>query len=169
MNFLSWDIRYIKTMNSCDRTKIRDMIIEIIDIPDGLKKRRYLWNLFRGKNFYIPLADYVVFLARKLIYEGDDPGTIYKIRYIIRSIVQSEKNRDVISLFIYNILNHVNIIMLDMFPYTNPKKIEGMLTGNKPVLIDPELDSFGNVIKYYKDRVKDLENQVSILSIMTDD
>ena len=167
MTALGWNIRYVRTINSCNRTLIEGMFRELLSLEGSLRRRRYVWNLIRGKNFYIPLANCIVAEARGLIYaaqkeEVDLHGnpSMEWINRVIREVIASEKDRYNVVSFVDNITSHVNLITLDTIPYTKPERLEHMLLGTKPVLMAPELDFFGSVLKGYQDRVARLEAMI---------
>lgn len=172
MNWIQWNIKYIKIINSCDNGKLQAFYRELSELPGVFIRKRYLWNLIRGKTFYINAANYVienVGLAKLSIdtnqnHAMDDVTNQLMVHTskFIKDLLASEKNIDVCRSFIWQIGKRVPLLTVDMLPYLSKERIKHTLDGDW-VINDPFLEPFISEIRELRstnDALRELVSEV---------
>lgn len=140
MNWIQWSIRYIRVLNSCDNGKLCAFYRDIATLPGAFKKKRYIWNVIRGKTFYINAANYVtenvglvkvsVDLDPNHMMDETTDKLLSDTAIFIRDILQSEQNHRVQRSFVRHIAKNTKLVTLDMLPHLDRDRILKLLNGD---------------------------------------
>lgn len=140
MNWIQWNWKYIRVVNGCDNGKLQALYADISKLPGAFIRRRYIWNLLRGKTFYINAASYVienVELAKTSIdlnpdHQMDDATNqlMNDTNTFIRELLASEPNEQVKRSFVWRITKHAPLITSDILPYMGAERVKIILNGD---------------------------------------
>ena len=144
LNFIRWNMRYIRAINSCNRADIAMLVEELVNLNGGFTKKRYIWNLIRGKDFYLNLASYVRDVAKDILYENiaDQEKAMDIIESVIKNVLLTTKKEEVRRNFVRNITKYVPILTIDVVPYLSPDKVRNILSGDTRILTDDVMKPF---------------------------
>lgn len=131
------NVRIVKVMNSCDRKQFIELIDEMIDRPDVFRRRRYIWNIIRGRDYYKMLSYYV----SQCLLTGDD-RQFEKAETMTQMVMETEPNPDVRKHFIWAIMKTVPILTITTIQYASDAKILSLLRSEKNLLVDDALQPF---------------------------
>ncbi|MCM1295062.1 MAG: hypothetical protein NC311_05925 [Muribaculaceae bacterium] len=156
-----WNARYIRVINSCNWNDFVALMDDILDLDQPFRKKRYIWNVIRGKTFYKELSHYVIGYCERVM-SGTLDGNRHKmndIEMLIHEIVTTEKSERALKSFIWAITKKIPLLTIDTIPYMSAERITNILLGEKTVLNDATLEPF-------IDPLVDLRNQVAELTNM---
>ena len=170
MNWIQWNLKYIRTINSCNNGHLMAFYAELSELSGAFIKRRYLWNIIRGKTFYINAANYVinnVEMAKISIdldsnHQMDDAtdNLMAHTRSFIRDILASEKDEAVRRSFIWRIGKHVPFLTTDMLPYLSKERVKNILDGDW-IINDTALEPFIAEIRELRATNESLQDIIS--------
>lgn len=155
MNWIQWNWKYIRVVNSCDNGKLQALYGEMAKLPGAFTRRRYIWNLIRGKTFYLNAASYVienVALAR-LNIEANPEGIMDDAtrqlmddtHKFIQDLMASEKDDSVKRSFVWRVTKNAPLITTDILPYMGENRVRIILDGDW-MLNDQPLSPIINII-----------------------
>lgn len=149
MNCLQLNWKYIQIINKCSNRDLRDFYDGIKDLPGAFTKKWYIWNLIRGKTFYINMAQFIVDAIRQIaknVRESECPelfasenDTLEEMNQLIKDILNSEKDPEVRKFFIWNIGKHLPLLTVETVQYLNHDRIVSILTNGKDVIYDAQM------------------------------
>lgn len=160
MKFLTLDCKYIAIVNKCDMTEMYQFFLEIIKIPEVFERKRYIWNIIRGKDFYKCAADFVVReMAQLDMGDPDELSSdhITNMENMINGILNSTKNEAIRKSFVWNVTKKVPILYMVMLPYMSPERIQNILKSDN-LLIDDALKPIIDIIKDQRHMIEDLQS-----------
>ena len=167
MRIIKLNREYIKAVNSCDKDEMYKFFESISMIDNAYTNKLYLWNWFRGKDFYINFAGWTIQLARFAIYsESSDDFTIFaeKVERNIKIVMNTERSFKNRQSFVWNLTKHVPILTVDTIQYMSPDRIENILLGEKTILNDDATRPFIKVVASLKKDIKKTEELVNFIS-----
>lgn len=159
---IQMNMRYIRTVNACDLKAYVKFIDEVFQIKGGFTSKRFLWNIIRGKTFYITLANYVVNLVRDVM-DGevtDLDTTMNQVERIIHMVMTTEKDQAVRKSFVQNVTKQVPLVTADMIKYMSYERIQHILEG-ETILNDDYLQPFIDEIAKLHAKLEDAERTLS--------
>lgn len=170
MNWIQWNLKYIRTINSCDNGKLQAFYAELSELSGALTRKRYIWNIIRGKTFYINAANYVIENVN-LAKLGIDTHPEHKMdeetdrlmihtRSFIKDIIASEKDEAVRRSFIWRIGKHVPFLTTDMLPYLSKERVKNILDGDW-IINDTALEPFIAEIRELRATNESLKDMVA--------
>lgn len=149
MNCLQLNWKYIQVINKCSNRDLRNFYDEIQDLSGAFTKKRYIWNLIRGKTFYINMAQFIVDTIRqiaKTVRESECPelfatenDTLDEMNQLIKDILNSESDPEVRKFFIWSIGKHLPLLTVETVQYLSPDRITNILTNGKDVIYDTQM------------------------------
>ena len=112
------------------------MFHEIINLPGGFRKKRYIWNHIRGKDFYLSLSSYLRDTAKEILYSQEltpeeASAKLAEVETVMNEILATEKKEDVKLNFVRNITKYVPIMTYAMLPYMSEGNIQKVLTADR--------------------------------------
>lgn len=155
LNIIRMNIRIIKVMNSCDRKQFTQLIDEMIDHPNVFRKRYYIWNIIRGRDYYKMLSYYVI---QCLQSKEDEDYT--KAETIIQMVMDTEHDLAVRKHFIWAIMKEVPLLTITTIQYASEAKILSLLDSNKELIVD-------DALKPFVDKIKELKIECSALNALS--
>ena len=93
-----------------------------------LHRRRYLWNLVRGKAFYLAMVDHLVDLCNGLEY-GAVLGN--EIEDIIVNIFESEKYERTRRSFVWNLTKRVPLVTVQTVALISEERLMNIVRGER--------------------------------------
>lgn len=156
----SINMRLIKAFNSCDQSNQMEVIDDIMkmgesDITKVFRKRYFIWNIFRGKDFYKVMTRYVV----NTVTNGDVARGVNALRY---SLVTAD-NDQIRKAFVKAVMKGVPLITIETVMYASKERMDQLLSSNQlnDAIIGAELMPF-------VDRIKELTVNNEMLQDLTD-
>lgn len=172
MNCIQWNLRYIRTINSCNNGQLIEFYSDMSKLPDAFTRKRYLWNLIRGKTFYINAADYVienVGLAKLSIdtdpnhaMDQETNDLMTQTSKFVHDLLESEKDESVRRSFIWRIGKHVPFLTVDTVQYLSKDRVRNILSGDW-VINDPALNPFIDEIRELRETNQALRDMITDL------
>ncbi|MCM1230092.1 MAG: hypothetical protein NC489_08165 [Ruminococcus flavefaciens] len=151
MNWIQWNLTYIRIVNSCDNKKLQVFYQKLSELPHAFSRKRYIWNIIRGKSFYINAANYVIENVNlaKLSIDLDPQQQMDKetnelmthTSEFIHNVLASEPDESVRKSFIWRIGKYVPFLTVDMIPYLSKERVQHILDGDW-IINDPPLEPF---------------------------
>lgn len=145
IKIIRMNIRIIKVMNSCDRKQFTELIDEMINRPDVFRKRYYIWNVIRGRDYYKMLSYYVI----KCLQSREDEDYV-KAETMIQMVMDTESDLAVRKHFIWAVMKEVPLLTITTIQYASEAKILSLLNSNKELIVDDALKPFITKIKELK-------------------
>lgn len=143
-NFIQWNIHYIGAINSCDRAEFGKLLDDMLKLPGGFTRKRYIWNIIRGKDFYKNLAYYTTSMVEGVL-SGEDlvpDETMRKVEDIIEMVTTTEKRYSVRKSFIWNITKQVPLLTVGTIPYMSQERLTSIITSTKRIAADTAIAPF---------------------------
>lgn len=177
MNFIQWNRRYIDLINCGDPEQAREFFDDLIaENKDPFRKKRYLWNLIRGKSFYTVLAKWIIDQVKTAV--GSDGGNgpvgivdtsggpkseLFWTMRVLHQVLETEKNFNQRRSLIWNITKHVSLITIDTIPYLSEERFTNLLKGNRPIIYDDTLKPAVMVIAELKNELESTQRTLETM------
>lgn len=108
-----------RTYNSCKREDFFALMDLVWELPGIFRKKRYLWNWIRPRDFYKMAAEYVI-----RCYKSNE---LDKVEHLIHEITNTAKSVSIKQTFVWNVTKSCNIVTPDTVPYMSPSRMENIL------------------------------------------
>lgn len=164
-SWFSWNFTYIKTYNSCNNVELQNFYNEILEyLPKGFTRKRYLWNILRGKTFYINVARYVITnLQASREKNCEDPKSyLDKASRMMRAILLTTKDERICRSFIRNIVKSVPLLTIETIQYLDSDRISMILANADGVFSDECLNPFINRITELMEENESLKQLIEL-------
>lgn len=152
--------RLIRAFNSCDQSNQMEVIDDIMrmsesDITKVFRKKYFIWNIFRGKDFYKVMARYVI----NTVKDGRPAVAVNALRH---SLVTAHDD-SIRKAFVKSIMRGVPLITIETVMYASKERMEQLLSGD-------QLDNaiVGEELIPFVDRIKELIANNEMLQDLTD-
>jgi len=157
-----WNARYIRVINSCNWNDFVALMDDILDLDQPFRKRRYIWNVIRGKTFYKELSHYVIGYCERVMNGtlDDSRHRMNDIEMLIHEIVTTEKSERALKSFIWAITKKIPLLTIDTIPYMSAERITNILLGEKAALNDAVLEPFIDALVDLRGQVTELTNMM---------
>lgn len=133
--------RLIAAMNSCDQQEQLVVINDIMkmsedDIAKIFRKKYFIWNICRSKDFYKVMARYVC----DTLQSGDFEHAILALR---NSLVTAKNDR-IRHAFVKAIMKSVPLVTVETIMYASPERMRAILSGDivEKVIADSYVQPF---------------------------
>lgn len=145
---------------------------EILTLDQPFRKKRYVWNIIRGKAFYKELATYVIRNVQ-WVMDGtllkDNKATMDNIEMLVHEVVTTETNTRAIKSFVWNVTKRIPLLTVDTIPYMSPDRVKNVLMSEKLVLNDAALDPFIDTITQLRGQLAESTKLADSLADMIGD
>lgn len=154
-----WNLRYIRVTNSCVWEDMVELLDEIVTLNGAFTRKRYVWNILRGKTFYKDITHYVTHITEDIL-KCDDKEKIStwtdKLGLIVHGVISSEKSEKARNSFVWGLTKKVPLLTLDTIPYMSSDRVKNILLGEKQVLNDTALEPFIQSIRELRTQTQQL-------------
>lgn len=153
------NMRMFKANNSCDHMQQFEVMKTIMemsekDIEKVFRKKYFLWNIFRGKDFYKMCAHYV--------WETVKNGEVDKGLTVLSHVLLTAKDDGIRRAFVKAVVNNVPIVITGTVMYMGQRKLDYLLgEDNVGKLITDEIT--GPFVKKLKDVYKELNDMRGVV------
>ncbi|MDE6041591.1 MAG: hypothetical protein K2F99_08455 [Muribaculaceae bacterium] len=137
---------------------------------DGFTKKRYIWNIIRGKSFYLYAARYVVFYMKEAHRPLDEITEDYRVtcylnsQTLIRALLHTEKSEKTRQSFIRQIVKDIPLLTVETLPYLDQDRITSIIQGSNKnyngIFVDNCIQPF--VVEI--DRLRNINNDLISLT-----
>ena len=136
---------YIQMINDPDGNNIELFFAMLVEMnPKKRLRKRYLWNLLRGRGFYTALAKWTVENVR--FVEDCAPGTITdRLREnmdLIHDLALQDGRRAVFRSFVWNVTKHAPILTMDFVPLLSAERVHNILSTKAVIYSDEATQPF---------------------------
>ena len=154
-SWLWWNRLYIRAINDNDPHDIHEFFYTIItpgNCRNPYGSKRFVWNVLRGKGFYVTLANWIVDMIRETTYddalsESMKHQRFEKVHNTLRAVLATERRERMRRTLVYNICRHVNLLTIETVQNMNAEKITAMLRSDKPIVYDETMEPIVNEIR----------------------
>lgn len=172
MGFLKWNLRYIRVVNSCVWDDFVKFLDDVLELEGVFTRRRYVWNLIRGKNFYKDITHYVTRTAEAVLNSDnkeDAEKQMMRLELIVHGVLTTEKSEKARQSFVWGLTKKVPLLTIDTIPYMSAERVKNILLGEKKVLNDSALEPFITATVELRNQVADLSTMNTTLTSLMGD
>lgn len=165
------NVKIIRVLNSCDRKTFEELVDEVIDQPKVFRKKYYVWNIVRGRDFYKMLAHYVTQeITRHIQQENPTPDIdrMTKAETIIQMVMDTAKTDAIKRNFIWAIMKQVPLLTVTTIQYASPDKIRNLLKLEHTLVMDQAITPFVNEIAELKATIAEQDERIQAMETMMD-
>ena len=170
-SWIAWNRLYIQAVNSDDGEQLNYFFDEACDEDLAFfTRKRYIWNIIRGKEFCRILADWVVDWYRRASedYERGDE-IMEKVLCLLHNVMytlNSWDNQDKIKRsLIWKITKYAPILTVDTLPYISEERLIHILDSDKWIVTDQAMKP---VVEYNAKLKVDLATARASVDLMSD-
>lgn len=165
MNLIRTNLMIVRTINSCDKDEFKTCIDQVWKIPGIFSRKRYLWNIMRGRDFYRMMSWYIT----ELIHNNSDDGdTFQQVEFIIGEILSTTKSEKTKQSFIRNLTKSVPLLTVDTIQYIPSERIRSILKSGSIAYIDKHLLPFMEEIIECRHQCEILKEDIDTLNMIID-
>ena len=163
-NCWAWNNYYFCCVNACDNSVMVGFFEMVLTAcTNAFRRKRYFWNWFRGKTFYINAARYVIENVREVMNgTAENPDdNMHKAEKLIKELLATEKNEKVRKSFIWNIGKAVPLLTIDTIQYLSTERIANILNSSDHVFNDHYVEPFIRTIRDLRQENDDLRDTIN--------
>lgn len=159
MNALKWNLRYVAAINSCDQRDMQSFIVDCcgaVGYERFMCGKRYLWNLIRGKSFYLGLAEWLSDTGNKVIEtetlrdcverEILRDRMMERIDRLVPLVMRTERSEKAKRTFVWNLTKRAPILTVDTIRYMSDERVYNILMNGRTVVNDSAVQPFINAV-----------------------
>lgn len=142
--------KIISAFNSCDRAKFVALLDEFLtrsedEIIKLFTKKRYVWNIIRGKDFYKMVSWYIVDTLKS---DNLDVTKLNNIEQLTHITITSAANDHIRWVFVKSIITQVPLLTVDTIKYIKRDRLDSILeTSNDMIICDCYVEPFMEYIR----------------------
>lgn len=178
LGIIRLNVKIIRVLNSCDRKDFEALINEVIDQPNVFRKKYFIWNIVRGRDFYKMLAYYVIQQIEQQVLddnESHDDDVSYvgnhhinQAETIIHMVMETAKTETIKKNFIWAIMKQVPILTTTTVQYASAEKIRSILKSGKTIVMDSSIKPFIDEVVELRQTIVEQEERIQVLETMMD-
>lgn len=161
-----WNLRYIRVVNSCVWDDFVELLDDILNLDGAFTRKRYVWNVLRGKTFYKDITHYVTRITEDVM-KCDNKDQVdqwmYKLDLVVHGVISTERSEKAKRSFVWGLTKKIPLLTIDTIPYMSEERITNILLGEKKVLNDAALKPFITATISLRDQVQQLTNMIGDL------
>ena len=144
------NIQYIKALNSCNISVIHDFLFDMlqrVSLKKAFKRKRYIWNFTRGKDFYKTLAQ---FISSYLLMDKTKEFAVK----VYDEVINSTQSDEIKKAFTKAITKHTPFLTATSIQYMSVQRLEAIANQTDSlVYIEPMLKPLINRINQLEDEI----------------
>lgn len=161
IKLIQLNMRMIRTINGCNRDEFKQLIDDVIEVPEIFRKKYFIWNIIRPRDWYKSISFWIVercHAVQALDDYDEQMAIITEVDYVIKEVIATTKNFKIRQSFIWNIMKHVPILTVITIQYASPERIKNILNSEKMILLDDYLCPFVEEFKRAKDNANAIQD-----------
>ena len=168
--WLAWNRLYIKAVNSDDGELLNQFFDDACDEDiTFFTKRRYIWNIIRGKEFCRILADWVIDWYRRALDDYDHCDDImdrvvtllHNVMYTLNEWSDQDKIKRSL---VWKITKYAPILTVDTLPYISEERLIHIIDSDKWIVTDSAMRPIVNYNAKLKVDLASLQVSVDLMS-----
>ena len=153
---------YIDAVNSDDTEEINRFFDTVSEDERYFTRRRYIWNLIRGKEFCRLVAEWSIDWYRRASVL-DKTGNIAMLDVVrtLHWIMSTETHEKIKRSLVWKITKYAPIVTIDTVPYISPERIRNILNSDRWIVTDVAMEP---IVNGYSELLLDLTNTKAALT-----
>ena len=152
---------YIGAVNADDTEEINRFFDTVSEDERYFTRRRYIWNLIRGKEFCRLVAEWVIDWYKRSSVMDDGNVAMADVIRVLHWIMSTERHEKIKRSLVWKITKYAPIVTIDTVPYISPERIQNILNSDRWIVTD---NAMAPIVKSYAEMVLDLTNTKAALT-----
>lgn len=140
-SWIKWNLWYIRSVNCDDEEGLYDFFDAGCDQKGFFTRKRYIWNIIRGKLFCQYFASWAIQWYKRII-EGCIDIDAYcqtveaTLVEAIHRVMASEQQENIKRSLVWKITKQAPILTIDTIPYISKDRLYHLLDSDKYIIAD---------------------------------
>lgn len=161
--WISLNLEYIRAVNAGNDAEVIRFFDRISDDKRYFTKKRYIWNIIRGKEFCRIVANWVIEWYRISSTRDDGTTAMCDVLNVLHWIMTSENHERVKKSLVWKITKDAPILTIDTLPHVSPERLINILNSDRWIVTD---DALRPIINGYIELELELASAKSSLAAM---
>ena len=135
---------YIRAMNEGDGSDVELFFTALVTINPAIrfKKKRYLWNLIRGRGFYTAFGNWIRLVLKDYETWMGNSTAVDNALGLIHDLAGHDRDKKAFKSFAWNLTKTCPILTLDLAPVLSEERIQHILRSKDIIFTDDATKPF---------------------------
>ena len=148
-NWVKWNLLYIRAVNSYDREALSRLFDEGCDHPEFFVRKRYIWNIIRGKEFCRIFAEWIIEWYRAAESGRVGWEVMDTVVDLFNRFMVTETHDNIKRSLVWKVTKIVPLLTVHTVPYISGERLTHIMESGKHCVTD-------GVIRPFMDRIVEL-------------